>query len=231
MTDASPFVTVIVPTWNEESALGRCLASLATTAERAEVIVSDGGSDDGTLAVAQSFDGVRVVDASRPQRAVQMNDAARVARGRVLWFVHADSVVVPGSFAAIRRALDPASVVGGSFRFAVEAPGLRYRLLEHAVSARTRWLRSPYGDQGLFVRRRIFDEIGGFPAQPILEDLHFVRSMRRIGRIVALDERLITSARRWESRGFWPTTFRHAWILALDRLGVSPSRIAKRVHR
>lgn len=231
MNEAPPLVTAIVPTWNEEPTLGGCLRSLLALDERPEVIVSDGGSDDGTLDVASSFGTVRIVHASRRQRATQMNDAALLARGQILWFVHADSVVAEGSVRAMLAALEPARAVGGSFRFAVDSPAWRYRWLASMVRFRTRRLRAPYGDQGLFVRRRVFEDLGGFPDQPILEDLHFVRAMRKVGRLAALDVPLLTSPRRWDSRGFLATTIRHMRILALDRLGVSPSRIHERVRR
>lgn len=220
-------ISAIVPARNEERRIGPCLEALLRCDPSPEVIVCDGGSTDRTIAVASSFRSVRVVRSPRPGRAAQMNHAATVARGDVLWFVHADCRVPESGARRIREALSSRGVPGGCFRFAVDSPRHRYRILERAVWLRTRWLRAPYGDQGLFVTRETFEAVGPFDDVPILEDLRLVRRLRRLGRLVVIAEPVVTSARRFERGGFLRTVARHQWILVLDRLGVPPRRLAK----
>ena len=155
-----------------------------------------------------------------------MNHAATKSRGAILWFVHADSRVTADAVHAIHEALADPRTVGGSFRFQVDSPRRVFRWIERAVDWRTRWLRTPYGDQGLFVRRDTFERLGGFAEEPILEDLYFVRAMRRTGRLAALPQPLRTSARRWDKAGVVRTTLRHQKILLLERLGVSTTKLA-----
>jgi len=229
--DPDARISVIVPTWNEEDAIGPCLESILLGEGPLEVRIADGGSTDGTLARAEALAErsaipVRVVACPRRGRAAQMNRAARDADGSVLWFVHADSRVPPGATRGIRTALADRRTVAGSFRFAVDSPRPVFRLLERMVALRTRWLRAPYGDQGLFVRADEFRRLGGFADQPILEDLDFVRRVRRLGRLAALPDPLLTSARRWEQSGVLATTWLHARILLGDRLGTPPERLA-----
>lgn len=226
MSSAKPLVSIIIPTWCEESTLGRCLESVHAGEPPFEIIVSDCDSPDETRAVAEGFADVQFTRSPVRGRGAQMNHAARLAAGPILWFLHADSIAAPGATRAIRAALTDARVVGGSFRFQVESPRPVFRWIERAVHLRTRWLRSPYGDQGIFVRREIFDRTGGYPAEPILEDLNFVRAIRREGKLATLDLPLRTSARRWQEAGVLRTTLRHQRILALEKLGVPPERLA-----
>ncbi len=226
---APALVSVIIPTWQEEATLETCLRSLLECEGPIEILVADAGSTDRTLEVATKLEprGVRVVHCGSRGRATQMNEAADEARGSILWFVHADSRVHRESATRIRTALEEDGTALGAFRFAVDSRRFRFRVLERAVALRTRRLRCPYGDQGLFVRRALFERIGGYADQPLLEDLHLVRRLRREGSLYVVDLPLETSARRWEERGFLRTTWQHLRILTLDRLGVPPERLRR----
>jgi rSAM/selenodomain-associated transferase 2 len=220
-------VSVVIPTWEEESAIGRCLASVLENPGPLEVIVVDGGSRDRTVAIAGAFRGIRVLREAPRGRGSQMNAGARVARGGTLWFVHADSRVPATGTRAIREALARPGVAGGAFRFAVDSPRRHFRALEFLVRIRSERWGVPYGDQGLFLRADTFEQAGGFSEVPILEDLYLVRRLRRLGEIRVVRDPILTSPRRWQDHGLLRTTIRNLGVLALDRLGARPERMAR----
>jgi hypothetical protein len=154
-----------------------------------------------------------------------MNEGASRAAGDWLLFLHADSRLPRGWDAAILGL--PGAVVGGWFRFALDDGAWQARLIERGVAWRVRLLQLPYGDQGFFVRRRIFADLGGFAPLPLLEDVEFVRRLRRAGRVVELPLPLLTSARRWRNDGWFRRSARNAVIIAAYLAGVSPARLAR----
>lgn len=219
-------ISVIVPALDEARVIARCLASVAAEPEVAEVLVADGGSRDETIAIASAQAKTRVVQ-SPPGRAKQMNAAARQARGELLWFVHADSHVDAGAGAAIVREMADAKVAIGALRFAIDARGIAWRVIEAFTRWRVALRHTPYGDQGLFVRASDFSKWGGFPEQPILEDLHFLKTAKRYGGVALIPFNIHTSARRWQQQGVVKVFVQHQRILWLDARGVSPDRIAE----
>jgi len=145
--------------------------------------------------------------------------------------VHADSTV-PRAFARVFHELDQEpEVAGGSFRFALDHSSWQARVWEHGVAARVRLFGLAYGDQGQFVRRRVFERMGGFRPLPLMEDVDFMRRLKRQGRIRHLNLKLVTSARRWEREGWWRRTRGNLTLLALYYVGVSPERLARRYDR
>jgi len=219
-------ISVVVPALDEERALPDLLDGLLACEGPLEVLVVDGGSGDRTIEIARSYPGVRVLDGPRG-RASQMNHGARAARGKILWFLHADSRVPHGATRLIRDSLADPSVALGAFRFSVDSPRPVFRLIEAGVRLRIAVFRLPYGDQGFFLRRRTFDEAGGFEEIPIMEDVHLVRSLRRRGRVVVLSQPLATSPRRWGAGGILAVTLRNVALAVADRLGVSPRSLAR----
>ena len=221
-------LSVVIPAWNEEGLIARAVHSVR---EEAEVLVVDGGSQDRTCAVAAAAGG-RVLSAPRG-RGPQLDRGAREARGHWLVFLHADTRLEAG-WADELRALgagedeDDDAVVGGAFRFAVDAPQPAYRLLERAVALRCRLFRLPYGDQALFARREAYARVGGFPPLPLMEDVAFVRRLGRAGRLAFPRARAFTSPRRWERGGLLRTSARNAWLLTQYGLGRAPERLAQR---
>ncbi len=226
-------VSVIIPTWNEAGTVERTLEALApprggglharSTAPGAsgeiEVIVCDGGSTDATWERLALFPWARRIVGARG-RAGQMNAGAAAARGRILLFLHADSVVERDAVARLPAALAARpDAVGGAFRFRLDSPRRRYRVVEWGVARRCRYLRLPYGDQGLFLRRASFEALAGFRDFPVGEDLDLVRRMKRLGPLLLLDDCVTTSARRWERDGFLRTTLRNGRDLV--RLSIS----------
>jgi rSAM/selenodomain-associated transferase 2 len=215
-------VSVIVPTLNEAATIAETLARLREP-EVLEILVVDGGSRDGTVDVARRL-ADRVIS-TRAGRARQMNSGAGVARGDLFLFLHADTRPPRGFAAAIVEACG--STIGGRFDVELDAPGVAYRVIEEAINLRSRCSGLFTGDQGLFIRRDVFESLGGYPDQPLLEDLALARAMRRRGRTAALRLRLCTSARRWQRHGVARTVLLMWWIRLLDALGVSAERIAR----
>ncbi|UCF67282.1 MAG: TIGR04283 family arsenosugar biosynthesis glycosyltransferase [Acidobacteriota bacterium] len=219
-------VTTIIPVLNEQQRIDRVLDLLSCSETPLEIIVCDGGSQDDTFERARRRAGVRAMRTPRG-RATQMNAGAREARGEVLWFLHADCEPSADAARAITDALTRPDRSWGAFRFALHGSRRSFRLIERLVAWRTRWRQLPYGDQGLFVRRETFEQLGGFRAVPVFEDVYLVRALRRISPPVLLDQPLPSSPRRWEREGLLCTFFRHQWMLLLDALGASPERLAR----
>jgi len=155
-----------------------------------------------------------------------MNAGAAAASGSILLFLHADTRLPPGFDSAVRSALEEPGVVAGAFRLRIGAPGGSLRIIERAVAIRSRVLRMPYGDQGIFVRNETFHELGGFPELPVMEDFEFVRRLRRRGKIRIVSLSAITSGRRWRELGPWRTTWINQKVILGYYLGISPERLA-----
>jgi len=219
-----PIITVIVPTLNEAAALGRTLER-ARGADGIEIIVADGGSQDTTREIAAQAGATVLVTAGG--RVAQQNAGAAVAGGRLLLFLHADTHLPDGYADLIRRALDRPGTVAGAFRFRTDCSGAAMRLVEWGANIRSTVLHWPYGDQGLFMEKRVFDELGGFSPLPIMEDYELVSRLRRRGRVVTLNEAATTSARRWQRLGALRTTLRNLAMIAGFHAGVSPQRLAR----
>jgi GT2 family glycosyltransferase len=160
-----------------------------------------------------------------------MNAGAALARGETLLFLHADTLLPPGYLPAIFRSLNTSEVVGGAFRFAIADAFPGRGFVEMTTNLRSRVWRLPYGDQALFVRRCVFEAIGGFPELSIMEDFEFVRRLRRRGSIALLEETACTSGRRWQHLGFLRTTVINQLVLMGYRWGVNPMKLASWYRR
>lgn len=215
-------ISVVIPTLNEAAQISECIARTRQLSPH-EIVVVDGGSEDDTRARAAAAD--QVLE-SVPGRAAQQNCGAAACSGDVLVFLHADSWFDPDAFEHLARALEDPRVIGGGFRQRIGAPGLGYRLLEKGNTLRARWPGWIYGDQGIFVRRTVFEELGGFPDLPLMEDLYFSKQLRRAGRVVILPARIHTSARRWQRRGLLRQTLQNWRLIALAHAGVPIGRLA-----
>lgn len=218
-------VSVIIPTLNEEQNIGPAIAS-AVRSGAEEVIVVDAGSDDQTVAVASAT--AATVLTSARGRAVQQNAGAAAACGDVLLFLHADCELHADAIAEISQRLNSESnTVGGCFRQRINADGVRYRIVESGNAARVRLLKWAYGDQGIFVQSDVFREVGGFPNLRLMEDLYFMKRLKRCGRIALLSSPLTVSARRWQDRGLVTQTLRNWALITAAHLGMSPDRLAQ----
>ncbi|HYT90107.1 MAG TPA: TIGR04283 family arsenosugar biosynthesis glycosyltransferase [Gemmataceae bacterium] len=215
-------VSVIIPTLNEESCLAETLRSVRTERPQ-QIIVADGGSTDATSSAAAEAD--LFLQAPRG-RAAQMNAGAASATGDVLLFLHADCTLEPGALIDAERWLRNPRVVAGCYTMTVRAKGLLYRSIDACATARVRLTGLVYGDQGLFLRRRDFERLGGFPPLRLMEDVFFSRTLRRQGRIVVSPRRIFVSPRRWQRAGLVRQTLRNWTLTALAAAGVHPDALA-----
>ncbi|MDQ7785314.1 MAG: TIGR04283 family arsenosugar biosynthesis glycosyltransferase [Desulfomonilaceae bacterium] len=223
-----PEVSVIVPVLNEEEHICAALHSAGSDG-RAEIIVVDGGSSDRTPALLRD-NGVDVIHASGG-RSRQMNVGARRSSGRILLFLHADTVLPLGWCDQVIQAPASPQVCGGAFHLRIDAdlPGLR--IVEGLANLRSRVFGMPYGDQAIFLRRETFEAIGGFPEIPLLEDLELVRKLRKLGRLHILPSAVLTSGRRWRNLGVWKTTAINQLVLLGHFLGIPIDNLARFYRR
>lgn len=216
-------LSVIIPTLNEAENILKTIESVRQQDQEAEIIVADGGSMDGTQEMARPH--AQVIAAPRG-RALQMNAGARVATGDVLLFLHGDSRIAPGALAQLRDSLHDPRTAGGTFTlvFDVDHPVLRF----NAWCSNLNWLIFRFGDEGIFVRRSIFDALGGYAEIPLMEDIDLMRRLPRYGRRVTIRRYAVTtSARRFVERGIVRQEALNVALVAAWFLGVSPHTLAR----
>jgi len=217
---------VIIPTLNEAERIDRAIRS-AMSAGAGEVIVSDGGSEDDTAAVATEA-GASVIG-SPAGRGRQLQRGVRQASGALLVFLHADNRLGEDSLRAVCRLADnsanPEELWGG-FRQRIESPRAIYRWLELGNAARIRYRGMPFGDQAMFVTRRLYDRVGGFAALPLMEDVDLSRRLRRIRWPTLVDAEVHVDPRRWEHRGVVRQTVRNWGIQTAHFVGVGEHRLS-----
>jgi len=225
-------VSVIIPTLNSAAGLGPTLAALVPATVNGlvrQVVIADGGSADATLAIAEAA-GAEVLR-SEPGRGTQLAAGALKARFPWLLFLHADTILEPGwddeAWGFIER-IDAGrhAAAAAAFRFALDDTGFAPRLLEAGVSVRCALFRLPYGDQGLLIPRRLYNELGGFRPLPLMEDVDMVRRLGR-RRLVMLRSRAVTSAIRYRQAGYGRRVARNLTCLALYFLRLPPTMIAR----
>jgi len=218
----SPLLSVVIPALNEAPILGRTLERIQAQDVPVEVLVADGGSDDGTRALAAGR-GATVLTAPRG-RARQMNRGAAAAQGDLLLFLHADTLLPPNGLARIRRTLVHRSATAGTFRLQFDraTPLLRF----YSWCTRWPWIRICFGDRGLFVRRSAFEAVGGYPDWPLFEDLELAARLHDHGDFRFLDAAVTTSARRFERRGPLHQQVRNLYLWLHYMAGTDPERVA-----
>lgn len=221
-------ISIIIPTLNEAGYIKEAIAT-SQAYTNIEVIIVDGGSKDDTIEIAESL-GIKVISSS-PGRAVQMNTGAVAASGNILLFLHADTRLPAGFDEMICTALQKPGIVAGAFNLRIDASLLSLRWVEWGINVRSHFFQMPYGDQAIFLTKAIFQEIGGFPELPIMEDFELMRRLKRIGRIVIIPTPVVTSARRWLQKGVFKTTLLNQIVIIAYLLGVSPERIRRWYRR
>lgn len=232
-------LTVVIPTWNEAASLPATLETLAARAAGPlpEVIVADSGSTDGTPELARRlgrelFPAFRLVEVRGPRgRSTPANSGAALARGDVVLFLDADTLLPPGYDRLVAAALARPGrrpTVAGAFEFALDGPELRLRLVEIVDRIRYRISSFHYGDQGVFCRTAAFRAVGGFPETGLFESAELCRALKRLGRVALVREPAVTSARRFQDGGILTVFVHDVWLWAHHFLRLPLARRARR---
>ena len=218
-------LSVIIPVLNEQAHLPQTVAALQASMAKAEIIVVDGGSSDGTREWLSAQKELIFIAATRG-RGIQLNAGAKAASGEVLLFLHGDCVLPANAPTLIQQTLLSAHTGGGAFliRFAETRPQ-SLGIIAKGINARTLMTKTATGDQGIFVRRTVYDAIGGFADWPLFEDVDFVTRMKRRGKFVILREPITISARRYLANGPWRTTFLMYALRLGYWFGIPPVRL------
>lgn len=220
-------ISVVIPTLDEAASIGSLVRSLGQ--DGVEILVVDGGSRDATASIARAA-GARVLESDRG-RAVQLRRGSQNANGDLILFLHADTRLPDGwQLALLGAARDPA-MAGGAFAFRLADRGFFFRWIELWVALRNAIFCLPYGDQAIFVRRRVLEAMGGVPDVPLLEDLDLVRGIKSRGRLVLLPLAVTTSGRRYARGRGLRTLLGHQWALLGWLLGWDRVRLARRLGR
>lgn len=195
--------SVVVPIYNEEKILEANASFFDKLSKHAELIFVDGGSTDKSVKLAAGYGNVLHCEKGRAR---QMNYGAKHARNDILLFLHADNCISMGALKNIEEKIYLIGAVGGCLTQRIDKKGLLYRFIEAQGNLRARCSKVFYGDQGIFVRKDIFNRLGGFPDVPIFEDILFSERLKMEGKTAVLSDKIIASARRWEKRGIIRTT-------------------------
>lgn len=221
-------VSIVIPVINEVGQIENAIQR-AWQAGADEVIVADGGSQDGTIELLANLDCI-VVRCS-PGRAIQMNQGARKAQGDILVFLHADNWLSKNAADDLRVLFSSKPDSFGGFRQRIENDRRIFRWIEYGNELRIKWQGLIYGDQALFVAKKVFDEIGGFPEIELMEDFSFSQSLKKFGKPEVLSGPTFVSARRWEKSGPVKQTIMNWFFATAYRLGASPKWISSRYRR
>lgn len=221
-------ISVIIPAINEADNIANTIESIGP-GDKKEVIVVDGGSNDDTVGIAKSL-GARVIT-SAPPRARQMNRGAAEATGDVLLFLHADTRLPERFEEFVLNSFKQPGTVAGAFELRIDSDIPALRLIERLANWRSRCLKTPYGDQAIFILSRVFHQVGGFPDIAIMEDFELIRRLRKQGEIATLPVPVSTSPRRWQNLGILKTTLINQLVIATYFMGVAPEVITRRYRR
>jgi rSAM/selenodomain-associated transferase 2 len=218
-------LAIVIPVLDEAPRIGELLRELQPLRQAGvELVVADGGSRDGTPEIAAAFADA-VIDAPRG-RARQMNAGAAASRGDILLFLHADTLLPPAGVAAVMAAIEDGAQWGRfDVRIAGQAPLLR--VVARMMNWRSRLTGIATGDQAIFVRREMFERVGGYPELPLMEDIRLSATLKRLAPPACLREQVTTSGRRWEQRGVLRTILLMWWLRAAFFLGASPTWLAR----
>ncbi len=223
-----PSFSIIIPVLHEYSIINRAIEHIRRIGSgfEFEIIVVDGDKEGGTINFIKHNDVVKIV--SPRGRGIQMNKGASAAKGDVLLFLHTDTELPEEAFAGISSVIDDREYTGGAFDLGIESGRWIFRLIEKLVFVRTRATRIPYGDQAIFIRREGFETLKGFKDIPIMEDVEFMRRLKKSGyKISIIPQKVKTSSRRWEREGILYCTLRNWALISLYSIGVKPEKLVK----
>lgn len=224
--------SIVIPVFHETPLINHVINHLKgiSAGFETEIIVVDGDPKGSTLGCIEHPDIAKIV--SGKGRGRQMNKGAAAAKGDILLFLHADTELPDRALTGISSVMDKKEYSGGAFDLGIQSGRTIFRLIEKVVSIRTRLTSVTYGDQAIFIRRRCFEALNGFREIPIMEDIEFMRRMKKSGnRIFVIPKKVNTSPRRWEKEGIFRCTLRNWILIGLYSLGVKPEKIVRFYYR
>ena len=220
--------SIIIPVLNELDRINTIIEQLRKQNFEIphEIIVVDGDTQGSTITAIKDRNVTTIT--SEKGRGRQMNVGAAAACGEILIFLHADTILPENALEKISKTLQNKNYVGGAFDLKIDSNRLFLKYISARASMRSRWNRIPYGDQAIFIRKKYFNQIGGYKEIPLMEDVDLMRRIKKDGKkIVILPDKVTTSARRWENDGVFYTTLRNQILIRLFYLGISPHKLAK----
>ena len=217
-------ISIIVPVYNEEKILLANYSNWKRLSKVAELIFVDGGSTDKSNELTAKLGKLLH---GKKGRALQMNLGASSAGGEILLFIHADTRLDPKVLPVIIKKLEDEKIIGGCFSIFLAGQSILYRLINYLGTTRAKLTRIFYGDQGLFIKKNVFFDLGGFPEVPIMEDVLFSAKMKKMGKTIVLPEQIWISPRRWEQRGIIVTILMYLFLSSLFYLGFPLAKIRK----
>jgi rSAM/selenodomain-associated transferase 2 len=224
----TPTFSFIIPVLHEETVISgtiRHIRSLRAFGAD-EIIIVDGDPEGKTIDAIQDMGVITLI--SEKGRGVQMNRGAALATGEILIFLHADTVLPHDALKHIETVMQDKTVIAGAFDLSIDSEKVLFRVIEKAASCRSRITRIPYGDQAIFMRRSVFNDMGGFKNIPIMEDVEIMQRIKKQrGRICIVDRAVRTSSRRWEREGIIYGTLRNWLLLFLYHIGVKPEKLVR----
>ncbi len=220
-------MAIVVPVFNERSLIDDLIEHLRSVGAD-EVVFVDGGSGDGTQEILRTS-GMQWLQA-RPCRAHQVNAGAAQCKSDILLFLHADTPIYSCHITAVKKAMRDQKAVAGRFDVSLTGSHPMFRMIERMINLRSRLSGISTGDQAMFIRRRIFEQMGGFPEQYLMEDVEISKRLKRYGKIACLRQKVETSSRRWEESGIVRTVLLMWWLRFRYWLGADPADL-KRLYR
>ena len=215
-------ISIIIPVLNEAAIIQSTLLKLLKH-QNVEVIVVDGGSQDNTTHIVQQTEAKLITVTGG--KAAQMNKGADIAQSELLLFLHGDTHLPPNFIYLVRETLKQPKVVAGAFELTINSAEKSLRWVELMVKIRSHLFKLPYGDQGIFIRKKTFKQICGYRDLPIMEDFDLIQRLKRQGVIAIASGEVITSGRRWQKLGVWQTTTINQLVIAGYYLGISPTKL------
>ncbi len=219
-------ISIIIPVLNEEKKIKNTLTAILNNSnkDQIEIIIIDGGSTDETVKIVQSM-GITIYISPQKGRANQMNFGASKATGNIFLFFHGDTIIPPNFPNIIREILGKSTIVAGAFLLKINSKNKALKFIEIMANWRSYLFSLPYGDQGIFLKRSIFEQIGGFQNLEIMEDFDLIQRLKKLGKIRIAEASVITCDRRWQKLGILKTTLINQLVIMGYYSGISPKKL------
>lgn len=224
MNSDSYKISVIIPVINEEKNLIKLFSNFVQKPE-IEFIFVDGGSKDNTINLIKKA-GFKVILSPILRRSYQMNLGAKKAQGKILLFLHGDTILPDDYDQVIINTVQKNNFITGAFKLKIDNQKPLFRFIEILVNWRSQYLSLPYGDQGIFIKKQVFESLKGYQDLAIMEDFELIKTVQKIGKIYIANASVITSARRWEKVGIFKTTLINQLIILGYYLKIKPEKLA-----